>query len=238
MNKPTVFSCDKGRWAASENAFGGDSTVGTGTDRSQKEYISQWGACAVRHVLQEERARALNWSVAHYSLACQLIGGNCFVRLVFHKLISSEPPPHTRPQLPPPPLFFLRGAWWRVTRLTDSSTLAEIRNRAIRVFSRTFCPQIRGRWTDSTRPRAQCRWTQAAVGTQRCRRCPLAIDASTFCHCVSLHWILWRLDWFFCTEIPVMSLAKRTTPYQWAQKNKNKSILVMMPVSWRRGKRN
>ncbi len=176
----------------------------------------------MRHVLQEELARALNWSVAHYSLACQLIGANGFVRLVFHKLISCEPPPHTRPQLPPPPLFFfLRGAWRRVTRLTDSSTLAEIRNRAIRVvFSRTDCPHTRGRWTDPTRPRAQCRGTQTAMGTQRCRRCPLAIDASTFCHCVSLHWILWRLDWFFCTEIPVMALAKRMTPYHWAQQQK------------------
>lgn len=192
----------------------------------------------MRHVLQEERARALNWTVAHYSLACQLIGGNCFVRLVFHKLISSEPPPTLVLNCLLPLFFFLRGAWWRVTRLTDSSTLAEIRNREIRVFSRTYCPWTRGRWTDSTRPRAQCRWTQAAVGTQRCPRCPLAIDASTFYHCVSLHWILWRLDWFFCTEIPVMALAKRTTPYQWTQKKKKKSILVMIPVSWRGGKRN
>ncbi|XP_059414278.1 voltage-dependent P/Q-type calcium channel subunit alpha-1A-like isoform X13 [Carassius carassius] len=55
------------------------------------------------------------------------------------------------------------------------------------------------------------------MGTQRCRRCPLAIDASTFCHCVLLHRILSRLDWFFCTVMPVMGLAKRMTPYQMAR---------------------
>ncbi|XP_052403727.1 voltage-dependent P/Q-type calcium channel subunit alpha-1A isoform X7 [Carassius gibelio] len=55
------------------------------------------------------------------------------------------------------------------------------------------------------------------MGTQRCRRCPLAIDASTFCHCVFLHRILSRLDWFFCTVMPVMGLAKRMTPYQMAR---------------------